>query len=146
LVSASGAPVVLSGERFGVDFNPAALRIVSDTGENLRAFPSDTAPTGVSRITGQTIVDGALNENGAPATGIVGAAYTNNDKRCCQRLRLHRHDHPDRQAAELVAHDRPRVGRHRDGVGVLRRAGPRHRRRRTWRLNLRAVCTFRHVV
>ena len=81
LVSTSGAPVVLSGERFGVDFNPAAdaLRIVSDTGQNLRAFPSDTTPTGVSRITGQTIVDGALNENGAPATGIVGAAYTNND-------------------------------------------------------------------
>jgi len=72
---------VLSGERFGVDFNPAAdaLHIVNDAGENLRAFPSDTAPTGVSRITGETIVDGALNENGAPATGIVGAAYTNND-------------------------------------------------------------------
>jgi hypothetical protein len=35
-------PIVLSGTEFGVDFNPAAdaLRIVSDTGQDLRALPS----------------------------------------------------------------------------------------------------------
>jgi len=81
LVTVAGAPVVLSGKQFGVDFNPAAdaLRIVSDTGQNLRVFPSATTPAGAARVTGQTIVDGPLNEAGKPATGIVGAAYTNND-------------------------------------------------------------------
>ena len=81
LTTVAGGPVVLVGEQFGVDFNPAAdaLRIVSDTGQNLRAFPSATTPTGAARTLGQTIVDGPLNEAGAPATGIVGAAYTNND-------------------------------------------------------------------
>ena len=43
--AATGAatPIVLSGSEFGVDFNPAAdaLRIVSNTGQNLRALPSD---------------------------------------------------------------------------------------------------------
>ncbi len=81
LVTVAGDPVVLSGEQFGVDFNPAAdaLRIVSDTGQNLRAFPSATTPAGVARVTGQTIVDSTLNEAGIPTTGVVGAAYTNND-------------------------------------------------------------------
>lgn len=81
LVTVAGAPVVLSGEQFGVDFNPAAdaLRIVSDNGQNLRAFPSATTPAGVARVTGQTVVDGTLNEVGGTGTGIVGAAYTNND-------------------------------------------------------------------
>ena len=81
LVTTTGDPVVLSGRQFGVDFNPAAdaLRIVSDTGQNLRAFPSATTPTGAARVTGQTIVDGPLNDAGRTAIGIVGAAYTNND-------------------------------------------------------------------
>ena len=81
LVTVAGAPVVLVGEQFGVDFNPTAdaLRIVSDTGQNLRAFPSSATPAGVARVTGQTIVDGTLNEVGGTGTGIVGAAYTNND-------------------------------------------------------------------
>jgi Domain of unknown function (DUF4394) len=71
--------VALDGTKFGVDFNPAAnaLRIVSDTGQNLRI--TALSPAG---MTGTTNVDGALN-NGAvppvPTTGTVGAAYTNND-------------------------------------------------------------------
>ncbi len=81
LVTVANAPIVLVGEQFGVDFNPAAdaMRIVSDTGQNLRAFPSATTPAGVARTTGQTIVDGNLNEAGGTGTGIVGAGYINND-------------------------------------------------------------------
>jgi hypothetical protein len=61
----------LSGNAFGIDFNPTVdrLRIVSDTGQNLRANVD----------TGVTVVDGALNTAGAPAAGVVAAAYTNND-------------------------------------------------------------------
>jgi Domain of unknown function (DUF4394) len=65
--------VALSGAAFGVDFNPVAdrLRIVSDTGQNLR---HNVNPDGV------TIADTALNYTvGVTAPGIVGAAYTNND-------------------------------------------------------------------
>ncbi len=61
----------LSGTAFGIDFNPTVdrLRIVSDTGQNLRANVD----------TGVTVVDGALNVGGTPAAGVVAAAYTNND-------------------------------------------------------------------
>jgi len=73
-VNALTAP--LSGASFGVDFNPAAdrLRIVSDTGQNLR----HDVKTG-----GMTVVDAPLTvasgANVVPAVGIAGAAYTNND-------------------------------------------------------------------
>jgi hypothetical protein len=63
----------LAGQSFGVDFNPAAdrLRIVSDTGQNLRHNVNSG---------GVTLIDGTLNyAAGAAAVGIVGAAYTNND-------------------------------------------------------------------
>jgi len=68
----------LDGTVFGVDFNPTVdrLRIVSDTGQNLRANVD----------TGATLVDTALNFPGpspaaptTPASGVTGAAYTNND-------------------------------------------------------------------
>jgi hypothetical protein len=65
--------VALDGTSFGVDFNPAAdrLRIVSNTGQNLRHNVN---------AGGTTIADLALNYTpGTNATGIVGAAYTNND-------------------------------------------------------------------
>lgn len=65
--------VALSGTSFGVDFNPAAdrLRIVSDTGQNLRHNVN---------AGGVTLVDTTLSyTTPTPATGIVGAAYTNND-------------------------------------------------------------------
>ena len=66
LVDAVGAPVPLAGASFGVDFNPTVdrLRIVSDTGQNLRANVD----------TGVTAVDTALS-----GAGVMGAAYTNND-------------------------------------------------------------------
>lgn len=72
--------VALSGTTFGVDFNPAAdrLRVVSDTGQNLR----HNINTG-----GVTTVDDpldyppatSLNSIGPTATGVTGVAYTNND-------------------------------------------------------------------
>ncbi|MBA3394582.1 MAG: DUF4394 domain-containing protein [Deltaproteobacteria bacterium] len=60
--------VALAGTDFGVDFNPTgpvALRIVSDTGQNLRV--TDIA-------TGATTTDTPLN---GAATQATGAAYTN---------------------------------------------------------------------
>ena len=72
--------VPLDGQSFGVDFNPAAdrLRIVSDSGQNLR----HNINTG-----GVTLVDDPLdyppatplNAVGPNATGVTGSAYTNND-------------------------------------------------------------------
>jgi len=83
----AGTPIVLSGSEFGVDFNPAAdaLRIVSNTGQNLRALPSDRVAATVQRFAGDTFTDGALSY--APITasprpvepGVNAAAYTNND-------------------------------------------------------------------
>jgi hypothetical protein len=80
LVDAAGTPVALQGQYFGVDFNPAAdrLRIVSDTGQNLR----HNVNTG-----GITAVDDPLdyppgtplNTAGPAALGVAAAAYTNND-------------------------------------------------------------------
>jgi hypothetical protein len=66
--------VPLDGTVFGVDFNPAAdrLRIISDTGQNLR---HNVNPGGV------TLVDAPLNYTaGTTAAGLTGAAYTNNDR------------------------------------------------------------------
>ena len=64
--------VSLSGRSFGVDFNPTVdrLRVVSDTGQNLR----------INVDTGAVTVDAALNLTaGVTASGIGGVAYTNND-------------------------------------------------------------------
>jgi Domain of unknown function (DUF4394) len=72
--------VALKGKSFGVDFNPAAnaLRIISDTGQNLRQ-PFATADA-------ETAVDKALTDPAAPpatgtvpASGVTAAGYTNND-------------------------------------------------------------------
>ncbi|WP_219461392.1 DUF4394 domain-containing protein [Nonomuraea rhizosphaerae] len=77
--------VALNGTSFGVDFNPAAnrLRVVSDTGQNLRHNIDD--PMGAP-AQGMTATDGTLTNppvppatTGATATGVTGAAYTNND-------------------------------------------------------------------
>jgi hypothetical protein len=80
--SPNRTPVVLSGNEFGVDFNPAAdaFRIVSDMGQNLRVIPSTrTAPDGTMLQPGDTFTDTALTRDGMPANGVTGAAYTNND-------------------------------------------------------------------
>ncbi|MFD9984026.1 DUF4394 domain-containing protein [Streptomyces massasporeus] len=70
--------VALSGTSFGVDFNPAAnrLRVISNTGQNLRHNIDDPAAPQT------TTVDGTLTNPTTPpstAMGVTGAAYTNND-------------------------------------------------------------------
>ncbi|MFF5638690.1 DUF4394 domain-containing protein [Streptomyces sp. NPDC012825] len=70
--------VALQGRYFGVDFNPAAnrLRVISDTGQNLRHNIDDPAAPRT------TTVDGTLTNPTTPpstALGVTGAAYTNND-------------------------------------------------------------------
>ncbi|ONI53155.1 MULTISPECIES: DUF4394 domain-containing protein [unclassified Streptomyces] len=70
--------VALSGKHFGVDFNPAAnrLRVISDTGQNLRHNIDDNA----APLT--TTADGTLTNPTTPPTtarGVTAAAYTNND-------------------------------------------------------------------
>lgn len=77
--------VALQGKAYGVDFNPAAnrLRVISDTGQNLRHNLDD--PQGAPAA-GTTAVDGTLTNPpippataGTTAQGVTGAAYTNND-------------------------------------------------------------------
>ena len=65
--STTAVPLFLSGSSFGFDFNPQVdrIRIVSNTGQNLRANPN----------TGLTLVDGSINPQ--PAT-VNGVAYDNN--------------------------------------------------------------------
>ncbi|MGS2648574.1 DUF4394 domain-containing protein [Streptosporangium sp. LJ11] len=100
-VKVSQLTVPLSGVDFGVDFNPAAdrLRVISDTGQNLRHNLDD--PTGAPTA-GQTVADGPLTGSQtrpptaptagpssdpsftpvvaeAVAIGVSGAGYTNND-------------------------------------------------------------------
>ena len=66
----------LAGTRFGVDFNPVPdrLRVVSDSGQNLR----------INVETGATITDGALTLGGAALSGVSAAAYTNNFGETCR--------------------------------------------------------------
>lgn len=68
-IGAGPFTVLLSGNSFGVDFNPTVdrLRVVSDTGQNIRINP----------ITGAVIAPPDTNLNGA-ASGADAAAYTNN--------------------------------------------------------------------
>jgi len=65
---ASSPFAALEGNSFGVDFNPMAdrLRVVSDTGLNLR----------INVENGATTTDGAIN-GGAANTAITASAYTN---------------------------------------------------------------------
>ncbi|MFE7549479.1 DUF4394 domain-containing protein [Streptomyces gardneri] len=77
-VKVSQLTVALQGKFFGVDFNPAAnrLRVISDTGQNLRHNIDDPAAPRT------TTVDGTLTNPTTPAStalGVTGAAYTNND-------------------------------------------------------------------
>ncbi|MEW1630561.1 DUF4394 domain-containing protein [Streptomyces sp. NPDC089173] len=70
--------VAPAGKFFGADFNPAAnrLRVISDTGQNLRHNIDDPAAPRT------TTVDTPLTNPTTPpstAKGVTGAAYTNND-------------------------------------------------------------------
>ncbi|NKE60301.1 DUF4394 domain-containing protein [Lentzea sp. PSKA42] len=73
ITKVSQLTVALYGTNFGVDFNPAAdrLRVVSDTGQNLRHNLGDHTTT----------EDAVLSTPPAlgPTRGVTAAAYTNND-------------------------------------------------------------------
>jgi hypothetical protein len=59
----------LSGSEYGVDFDPVndRLRVVSDTGQNLR----------INVDSGATITDAPLTSGGSARSGVNGAAYSN---------------------------------------------------------------------
>jgi Domain of unknown function (DUF4394) len=71
----SGSPVALSGQRFGFDFNPVAdrLRVVSDSGQNLRLHPDTGAVAAVDPPLGWAAA-------GTAPLRIAGAAYTYNKR------------------------------------------------------------------
>ncbi len=75
--------VALSGTTFGVDFNPAAnaLRVVSDSGQNLRQpFPATgDGPTAPTATDADLTLPPVAPNPAAPATGVSAVAYTNND-------------------------------------------------------------------
>ena len=103
-------PIDLDGREFGFDVNPAAdaVRVVSDTGQNLRVIPSDrTAADGTALKTGDTFTDKTLNRAGVTATGITGAAYTNNDNDPATATTLYDIDH---KRDELVVQNPPNDG------------------------------------
>lgn len=102
-------PIALDGTEFGFDFNPAAdaIRIISNTGQNLRALPSDVAPTGAARVTGDTFIDGPLNYAGTIATGVTAAAYLNNDTNAATGTTLY---DIDTRLDDLVIQNPPNSG------------------------------------
>lgn len=69
--------VALTGTAFDIDFNPTVdrLRVVSNTGQNLRVNPAD----GVTTTDTTLAYVPAAGQQSTPAQGITGAAYTNND-------------------------------------------------------------------
>ena len=69
-VSAAPFATALEGTEFGFDFNPAVdrIRVVSNTGQNLRLHPDTGAIAAV---------DGRLHSDSPAEFKIVGAAYTN---------------------------------------------------------------------
>lgn len=72
----TGAPVALAGQRFGVDFNPVAdrLRVVSDSGQNLRLHPDTGALAATDPALAYADRDGAQGRT----PRVAGAAYTYN--------------------------------------------------------------------
>jgi hypothetical protein len=72
--------VPLSGERFGVDFNPAAdaLRVISDNGQNLR-HPFSGSTKFVTQVDGPLTYPATTTTPETIAEGVSAAAYTNND-------------------------------------------------------------------
>ena len=86
VATAVGGPFApaLEGTAFGFDFNPTVdrIRVVSDTGQNLRLNP-ETGAVGTDPATGAATIDGRLayasgDANAGAQPGVVGAAYTNN--------------------------------------------------------------------
>jgi hypothetical protein len=117
-------PVVLAGDELGVDVNPAAdaFRIVTDQGQNLRVVLSPrTAPDGTALQTGDTFTDGPLTRDGMPASGVTGAAYTNNDNDPATATTLY---DIDAWRDELVVQNPPNAGTLVNPVPLERRTRP----------------------
>lgn len=85
LTPVSSTSTVLQGQAWGMDFNPAAdrIRVVSDTGQNLRLHPetgalvdSDPATAGVQSDPALAYAPGDTHAGKSPQ--IVAAAYTYN--------------------------------------------------------------------
>jgi hypothetical protein len=74
-VGSAGA-FALSGTAFGADFNPVVdrLRVVSNSGQNLRLNPND----GTLTATDNALAYAAGDPNAAATPRVLGAAYTNN--------------------------------------------------------------------
>ena len=74
----NGAGVALEGKRFGVDFNPVAdrLRVVSDTGQNLRLHPD----TGALAATDPDVSYAQSDLQALQKPALAGAAYTYNQR------------------------------------------------------------------
>jgi hypothetical protein len=70
-------PFALTGTDFGFDFNPAVdrIRIVSNTGQNLRANPNDGARVGAgdTALTGGSVVVGSAYDRNFSTGGLPGA-------------------------------------------------------------------------
>jgi hypothetical protein len=120
LVTTAGAPVVLLGTEFGVDFNPAAdaIRIVSDGGQNLRVLPENRTVEGTARPIGTTFVDGTLNEGGFAAPGVAAAAYTGNDNDPATGTKLYV---LDADTDRILVQDPPNAGTLGSGVALKAR-------------------------
>lgn len=95
LVGSAPFSTLLAGTQFGFDFNPTVdrIRIVSNTGQNLRFNPLD----------GSVLVDGSLNP---VSTGITGAAYTNNFSGATSTVLFD----IDSNSDKLVRQDNPNMG------------------------------------
>jgi hypothetical protein len=87
VATAVGAPfeVALAGSEFGFDFNPVPdrIRVVSDSGQNLRLHPNTGAVIDADPKKGDLQTDGALayeagDAHAGKAPKIVAAAYTYN--------------------------------------------------------------------
>ncbi|MBP7661655.1 MAG: DUF4394 domain-containing protein, partial [Burkholderiaceae bacterium] len=81
----SGIGTELHGNQFGVDFNPTVdrIRVVSDTGQNLRVHPDtgaavDADPQSPGLQRDGTLAFAADDPNAGRAPRIVAAAYTYN--------------------------------------------------------------------
>lgn len=86
-VGAAPAAIPLQGTAFGFDFNPVAdrIRVVSNTGQNLRLHPDTGAAVDGDPAAEGLQPDPALryafsDENAGRTPDIVGAAYTYNPK------------------------------------------------------------------
>lgn len=76
MVGASSFNPILVGDAFGFDFNPTVdrIRVVSDSGQNLRLHPV----TGAVAATDKTLTYASMDAGAGQLPQVVGSAYTEN--------------------------------------------------------------------